>query len=391
MTDTSPLKTVGDRGDLHNPNPLGTAESWRLTVRLEGDEDRKYSLPELLRLMPEPWSEAMNIDCVSSGNIDGGKPVRFGGIPFAALFNDLALGDKLGPIEELRPTVLFRSLAPGGCGPRPEKHWTALPLRDCLDPDNQVILTTSLNGQPLPYENGGPFRSVVGPRLFFYKGVKWLSEIDFRLGSLDDFRGTWEDYAGYHNRARTAENERFEPRMRIIKEVRWDENGLPYDVSELVPQEAWKDTWEGMLRNKDLSRLIASRLHKMDLALPASYEGIQFTDGDFKAKLRGCGFSSATFYDVNLQGVNFSLSYFTGAALQGREERSAASGLRLRGRPFPECLPPGRLDGGSDPDQHHVHQRLQIGGRAGKGSQCPQDSQPGWENQRLARPERRKG
>jgi DMSO/TMAO reductase YedYZ molybdopterin-dependent catalytic subunit len=53
-------------------------------------------------------------------------------------------------------------------------YFEALPANLALDP--RVLLATSVNGQPLPKEHGGPLRLVV-PFLQGYKSVKWLGAI----------------------------------------------------------------------------------------------------------------------------------------------------------------------------------------------------------------------
>jgi len=316
MNENLPLKVIGDSGEFHKPLPLGTREDWKLAVWVQGKFVKEYTLAELLRLEPEPHGEATEIRCVSSGGIvrkHGNKTVTFGGVRISRLYDDLHLRSELGPIGELSPTVQFVSAAPGGCGPKTKNHRTALPLHDCLNPSYGVMLATSIDDTPMPYGNGGPLRSVVSDTLFFYKAVKWLREIRFCRGPLHKFRGTWEDYAGYHNRGRTGPDERFEPRMREIQEVRLDMDDRPYDVTKLIPKKAWREVWENMLGHREqpnLSRLIVSRLDEMNLEIPRDFRNVVFSDGDFKAKIRGTLFKECMFAGTNLEGCNFSLSKF---------------------------------------------------------------------------------
>jgi DMSO/TMAO reductase YedYZ molybdopterin-dependent catalytic subunit len=75
------------------------------------------------------------------------------------------------------------------------------------------LLATHFNGEPLTPEHGYPLRGVVGfisgredlnvP--YFWKGAKWLRGLEFLQ---EDKLGFWEQ-AGYHNRARVWEEERF--------------------------------------------------------------------------------------------------------------------------------------------------------------------------------------
>ena len=70
--------------------------------------------------------------------------------------------------------------------------------------DDDVMVAHSWNGQPLPKEHGGPARVIV-PKLYAWKGAKWVKEIIF----LDrDLLGYWE-LRGYSNTADPFKEERF--------------------------------------------------------------------------------------------------------------------------------------------------------------------------------------
>lgn len=78
-----------------------------------------------------------------------------------------------------------------------------LPLEVVLQ-DN-FLLATHFNGEPLTPEHGYPLRGVIGyipdrPDLktpYFWKGAKWLRGLEF---AAEDRPGFWEQ-AGYHNEA----------------------------------------------------------------------------------------------------------------------------------------------------------------------------------------------
>jgi DMSO/TMAO reductase YedYZ molybdopterin-dependent catalytic subunit len=86
-----------------------------------------------------------------------------------------------------------------------------LPLQVVLQ-DN-FLLATHLNGEPITPDHGYPLRGVVGfipdrPDLktpYFWKGAKWLRALEFMS---QDRLGFWEQ-AGYHNRADVWKEERF--------------------------------------------------------------------------------------------------------------------------------------------------------------------------------------
>ena len=67
-------------------------------------------------------------------------------------------------------------------------------LADLLDED--VLIAIDESGQPLDEEPGGPARVVV-PRLWAWKGAKWVNGFELLTG---DRRGFWE-LNGYHNHA----------------------------------------------------------------------------------------------------------------------------------------------------------------------------------------------
>lgn len=86
-----------------------------------------------------------------------------------------------------------------------------LPLEVVLQ-DN-FLLATHFNGEPISPDHGYPLRGVVGllpdqrnlETPYFWKGAKWLRSLEFMPS---DRRGFWEQ-AGYHNRADVWREERF--------------------------------------------------------------------------------------------------------------------------------------------------------------------------------------
>lgn len=86
-----------------------------------------------------------------------------------------------------------------------------LPLEVVLQ--ENFLLATHYDGQPLTPEHGYPLRGVVGaipgrPELktpYFWKGAKWLRGLEFLR---QDRPGFWEQ-AGYHNEADVWKEERY--------------------------------------------------------------------------------------------------------------------------------------------------------------------------------------
>jgi DMSO/TMAO reductase YedYZ molybdopterin-dependent catalytic subunit len=78
----------------------------------------------------------------------------------------------------------------------------AVLLEDLLHPD--ALLATHVDGEPLTPEHGWPAR-VVLPRLYGFKGPKWVAEMTYHHRPQ---QGWWESH-GYHPRARVAHEERW--------------------------------------------------------------------------------------------------------------------------------------------------------------------------------------
>jgi DMSO/TMAO reductase YedYZ molybdopterin-dependent catalytic subunit len=77
-----------------------------------------------------------------------------------------------------------------------------LPLARAVEDD--VLLVHSWEGRPLPREHGGPCR-VITPKLYAWKGAKWIRKIEFLA---EDHKGFWE-VRGYSNTAEPWFNDRY--------------------------------------------------------------------------------------------------------------------------------------------------------------------------------------
>jgi DMSO/TMAO reductase YedYZ molybdopterin-dependent catalytic subunit len=69
---------------------------------------------------------------------------------------------------------------------------------------DDVLLAWEYDGKPLEVEHGGPLRLLV-PRLYFWKSVKWLRGLEWRVG---DEPGFWERN-GYHNEGDPWQEQRY--------------------------------------------------------------------------------------------------------------------------------------------------------------------------------------
>jgi DMSO/TMAO reductase YedYZ molybdopterin-dependent catalytic subunit len=81
-------------------------------------------------------------------------------------------------------------------------YTTNVPLATLIDDD--VLIAHSVFGAPLSEDHGWPARMIV-PKLYAWKGAKWLSALEFHV---KDKPGFWEQ-RGYHNVADPFREERF--------------------------------------------------------------------------------------------------------------------------------------------------------------------------------------
>jgi DMSO/TMAO reductase YedYZ molybdopterin-dependent catalytic subunit len=70
--------------------------------------------------------------------------------------------------------------------------------------DDDVLVATKYDGQPLPLEHGGPARIVI-PKLYGWKSAKFVRSITF---TVEDKPGFWE-VRGYSNTADPWTDDRF--------------------------------------------------------------------------------------------------------------------------------------------------------------------------------------
>jgi DMSO/TMAO reductase YedYZ molybdopterin-dependent catalytic subunit len=111
---------------------------------------------------------------------------RWSGVAFITLFELVA------PPPEAR-FVYFTSY---------DGYSTNVPLEKCLDDD--VLVATRFDGQPITREHGGPARVII-PKLYAWKGAKFVQGLTFLA---EDRLGYWE-VRGYHNDADPWKEERY--------------------------------------------------------------------------------------------------------------------------------------------------------------------------------------
>ena len=83
-----------------------------------------------------------------------------------------------------------------------ESYTTNVPLARAVEDD--VLLVHTWEGKPLPREHGGPLRMIT-PRLYAWKGTKWIRRIEF---VEENRRGFWER-RGYSDTAEPWFDDRY--------------------------------------------------------------------------------------------------------------------------------------------------------------------------------------
>ena len=161
--------------------PRFDAQRWRFRCFGLVEEEVSWTWEEFQSL---PRAEVTcDIHCVTRwSRLDN----RFGGVRIREI------------IERARPTAAAKYVM---IHADPD-YTTNLPLADLVDDD--VLLATTHDGQPLSPDHGGPLRLVV-PKLYFWKSAKWLRGFEF----LDvNPPGFWE-LNGYHMHADPWQEERY--------------------------------------------------------------------------------------------------------------------------------------------------------------------------------------
>jgi DMSO/TMAO reductase YedYZ molybdopterin-dependent catalytic subunit len=161
--------------------PEVPAADWRLQVHGEVAEPKTFTLPELTEL--PRFTDVSDFHCVTTwSQFD----MEFSGVAF------FTLADLVKPRPAAR-FVIMQSY---------DGYTTSLPLDAMLDDD--VMLATHWNGEPLSLEHGAPIRVLV-PKRYAWKSAKWIRELRF---AAEDQLGYWEK-RGYSNSADPFTNDRF--------------------------------------------------------------------------------------------------------------------------------------------------------------------------------------
>ncbi len=199
-------------------------EKFRKAGRLPPGQSYTQRFP-VLHYGPVPGFNPATWDFRAWGEVE--KPLRltwdeFNRLPRSQVTMDIHCVTKWSKFDTLWEGVSVRTLVDSGLlALKPGAGYvvehaeygytTNLPLEVVLQ--ENFLLATHFNGQPITPDHGYPLRGVVGaipgrPELatpYFWKGAKWLRGLEF---TPQDQPGFWEQ-AGYHNRADVWKEERF--------------------------------------------------------------------------------------------------------------------------------------------------------------------------------------
>jgi DMSO/TMAO reductase YedYZ molybdopterin-dependent catalytic subunit len=154
---------------------------WRLDVGGLVENPKSFTWAEFNSL-PQ-FEDVSDFHCVTTwSKFD----VRWGGVAF------FTLAEIVRPKREAKH-VLFGSY---------DNYTTNVRMEDVMDDD--VLIASKYDGQPLSREHGGPVRIVI-PKLYGWKSAKFVRSIEF---SAEDKPGFWE-VRGYSNTADPWTDDRF--------------------------------------------------------------------------------------------------------------------------------------------------------------------------------------
>ena len=290
---TSKFPVVGESAPAAGADPAG----WRLTLRGLTGEQQQLSLAELLQMGRH--QRRADIHCVTGWSR---RAVTMQGLPLA---------DLLAPLLPQPEASFVRFIAHSA-----RRHDTSLPLELAL---HDTWIVHSMDGQPLSSVHGGPLRSVT-PSRYFYKSLKWLTEIQLLA---EDQLGYWERESAYHNEADPLRQQRFdEHRMSSAEQVAEFRAAGSLDAWRNGPAllKARLGGWSPTDRNLSGLALKYCSLREAKLA-DTLWQGANLS----LSNLAGADLRNASFIDADPEGADFS-----GCDLRGaRIERAALSATRF--------------------------------------------------------------
>jgi DMSO/TMAO reductase YedYZ molybdopterin-dependent catalytic subunit len=174
LTSGFPVLDLGIRPEV-------SSEKWRLEVGGLVENPQTFSWGEF-NALPQ-FEDVSDFHCVTTwSKFD----CRWSGVAF------FTLAELVKPKPEVKH-LLFTSY---------DGYSTNARLEDCMDDD--VLIATQFDGQPISREHGGPARVII-PKLYAWKGAKFVRSIEF---TSEDRLGFWE-LRGYSNTADPWTEDRF--------------------------------------------------------------------------------------------------------------------------------------------------------------------------------------
>lgn len=265
--------------------PAAIDAPWSLQCYGEISQPDTFSVSKLRNL---PQTEIItDIHCVTRWSM---LQVKFRGVLLADF------------LDVVRPTKQAKFISFVARSAR--KHSSSLPLDVAIA--QRTLLALDVAGEPISTEHGGPIRNIVSGR-YFYKSVKWLTEIEL-LAS--DRLGFWESESGYHNNADPWAEERY-----LAGSI--DKR----DAARLIASKDFSN--QNLLSlsaaNRELNQLRASQaaLRNADFShsslLSADFQAANLSNANLRhADLRG-----AIFVDADLEGADLTAADLRGANFSG--------------------------------------------------------------------------
>lgn len=278
---------IGEHQPAHLDQP------WQLTVVGLVDNVQSFSLSDLSRM--KTTTLRLDIHCVTRWSR---QDVSFSGVLLKDLLDATGIDD----------TARFLSFVARSA----RNHSTSLPITTAIE--QQTLIATHVDEEPLGVDHGGPIRNIV-PGRYFYKSVKWLEKIDVLA---EDRLGFWEAETGYHNDADPWLEQRYmAPTIDRRTAIRLIET-LDFSGHDLRSIDASKRDLAGLKANRALLR-------------DADFRRSNLTGADFS----GANLSNAHLQQANLQRVKFVGTDLEGANLSGADLRHAdLTGCSLIGASF---------------------------------------------------------
>ncbi len=174
LTKSFPVLDLGIKPDV-------PTREWTLSLAGEVENPLKLNWEEF-NALPQV-EDVSDFHCVTTWSK---YDCRWGGVAFTELY------------ERIRPSVDANFVYFMGY----DGYTTNVPLEKCLDDD--VLIATQFEGEPVSLEHGGPARVIV-PKLYAWKGTKFVKSLHFLSA---DKLGFWE-VRGYSNDADPFKEERY--------------------------------------------------------------------------------------------------------------------------------------------------------------------------------------